>query len=208
MSITHSLSNGLALGPDSPPTITQSMSCKLRRGRDSSRGSRERNLTRAPTWRRCSIRKVQDRVSTLTPIHTLSGQSMLAFSTDGSYQKTPVLKTVATTGEGIQDLFKTLFEFLKSNERDTVRQEEQIREEISALLEKEIAYALHQKWSQDGDFDVAVKQVLARERDPYSLVQEIIEPLIRVCIICNLVSDSHTISKVVEINYIVMNMET
>jgi LAO/AO transport system kinase len=106
-------------------------------------------------------------------------QSMLAFATDESSQNIPVLKTVATTGEGIADLSETLSETFQSNERDLDKQEKQVRDEIFSLLEKEVALALHHKWSQEGELDIVVKQILAREKDPYSLVQEMTGSLIR-----------------------------
>lgn len=106
-------------------------------------------------------------------------QSMLAFATDESSQNIPVIKTVATTGKGVEDLSETLSEAFKSNKRDIDRQEQQVRSEIFSLLEKEVAIALHQKWSQGGGLDTVVKQILARERDPYSLVQEMTGSLIR-----------------------------
>lgn len=71
-SITQSCSIGRALTPDSPPTITQSIPCKLRFGSGPKSGSKERNLVLAPVVRSKSIRFVKLTLSTETPIQVLS----------------------------------------------------------------------------------------------------------------------------------------
>ena len=55
MSNTQVLSIGRAPGPDSPPTMTQSIDWSGSRFNGPSRGSRERNLTRAAVFRRSLI---------------------------------------------------------------------------------------------------------------------------------------------------------
>ena len=49
-SVTHSGFMGLAPGPDSPPTMTQSIFSKFKLGKGPSKGSNERNFTFAPVW--------------------------------------------------------------------------------------------------------------------------------------------------------------
>jgi hypothetical protein len=55
ISMTHSCANGRAPGPDSPPTITQSICRKSSAGSGPRSGSRERNLIRAPVCRSWSL---------------------------------------------------------------------------------------------------------------------------------------------------------
>jgi len=71
--LTHSGSIGRHFGPDSPPTITQSMPSRSRPGISASNGSIERNRTAEGTSRRSFIRNVYAGDSTLTPIHTFVG---------------------------------------------------------------------------------------------------------------------------------------
>ena len=101
-------------------------------------------------------------------------QSMLDIAT-GKFSKTiPIVKTVATTGEGVEELVTKLFQGLESNKNEIARQEARVKEEILSLLEKEVARRIRVKWSQSGDIDSLVKQVFDRKRDPYSIVQEIV----------------------------------
>jgi hypothetical protein len=48
ISVTHCDSMGRALGPDSPPTITQSIPLKFNSGKGPSKGSNDKNLITAP----------------------------------------------------------------------------------------------------------------------------------------------------------------
>jgi len=57
ISRTHSGSIGRADGPDSPPTMTQSIPASGSSGIGPSNGSRERNFIKAPVLRRFSMRK-------------------------------------------------------------------------------------------------------------------------------------------------------
>ena len=57
-------------------------------------------------------------------------------------------------------------------------QEERAREEILTLLEKEVARYVRGRWDEGKGLDNAVRQVIARERDPYSIVEEMVEFLV------------------------------
>lgn len=67
---------GRDFGPDSPPTITQSIPLRSRSGNGPSNGSSERNLSLAFVLRKSSIREQYFRFSTLTPIHTFAGHEI------------------------------------------------------------------------------------------------------------------------------------
>ena len=68
MSRTHSGFMGRAWGPDSPPTMIQSIPLRFRLGVGPRRGSREMNFMWAGVFFRWSMRKVKSLFSTLTPI--------------------------------------------------------------------------------------------------------------------------------------------
>ena len=74
MSTTHLCSTGLAFGPDSPPTITQSIRLRLRLPSGPINGSQDRNLTLALVLRKQSIRHNTLSSSTETPIQILGVQ--------------------------------------------------------------------------------------------------------------------------------------
>jgi len=93
-------------------------------------------------------------------------------SANESQRKIPVIKTVAIKGEGISDLASILVNDFDSRMKDDSWQKQRIREEMLSLLEKEISNYVRSRWSSTGDLDNAVTQVLKREKNPYSIVQE------------------------------------
>lgn len=98
--------------------------------------------------------------------------AMLEMGAEASTSRTPIVKTSAAKGTGTKELIAVIKERLETCKKDTVWLEGQVREEILLLLEKEIASHLRKQWNKEGGFDEAVKQVVKRERDPYSIVQE------------------------------------
>ena len=88
-------------------------------------------------------------------------------------------KVVSTTGEGIQELTESLFQFFSTGRKKEDWKQIQIKEEIFGLLEKEIANHLRNMWSENTELNFMVKQVLTREQDPYTIVKEIMSPLIK-----------------------------
>jgi LAO/AO transport system kinase len=105
-------------------------------------------------------------------------QMMLTMTSNPSDKKIPILKTIASTGEGVMELIDVLLEDLESEGGNKNWQEERAREEIFTLLEKEVARYVRGRWDAKGVMDNTVKQVIARERDPYSVVEEMLEFLI------------------------------
>ncbi len=103
---------------------------------------------------------------------------MLSMCADPLDKKIPILKTVASTGEGVTELIDALIEDLESKEEKKDWQEERVREEILTLLEKEVARYVRGKWDEEKGIDNAVRQVVARERDPYSIVEEMVKSLV------------------------------
>jgi LAO/AO transport system kinase len=98
--------------------------------------------------------------------------AMLEMGAEASTNRTPIVKTSAAKGTGTKELIAVIKERLETCKKDTVWLEGQVKEEILLLLEKEIARHLRKQWNKEGGFDEAVKQVVKRERDPYSIVQE------------------------------------
>ncbi|MBL0712789.1 MAG: methylmalonyl Co-A mutase-associated GTPase MeaB [Desulfosarcina sp.] len=104
--------------------------------------------------------------------------AMLDLSADDRPKIIPVEKTVATTGEGVQKVADMLTHGLESSDMKSFRQEQKIKEEIFGLLEKEIARHLKSDWSHNDKLDNAVQQILARELDPYTVVQKMLGRII------------------------------
>lgn len=106
-------------------------------------------------------------------------QSMLELGMDRTGSPPPILKTIATTGEGISELVEQTLGLLNSLDRKNTWQEERVREELIGLLEKEIVDLLKKDWNKDGNLDRNIKQIINQENDPYSVVQEVMAPLVK-----------------------------
>jgi LAO/AO transport system kinase len=104
---------------------------------------------------------------------------MLDLSPAKSAWRPPVMKTVGTLGEGIQELAEKILahrQFLEEGEGLTKKRNARAREEIVNLIEKEISKYIHKMLKYDLTFDEVIEKVVAREKDPYSYAQTITEP--------------------------------
>ena len=104
---------------------------------------------------------------------------MLDLSPAKSAWRPPVMKTVGTLGEGIQELAEKILahrKFLEEGEGLVKKRNIRAREEILTLIEKEISKYIHKMMKYDVTFDAVIEQVVARKKDPYSYAQAITEP--------------------------------
>lgn len=104
-------------------------------------------------------------------------EAMLDLGLDTGAPKPPILQTIATKGEGIPELVEQTLYLLNSQDRRDSWQEQRIREELIGLVEKEVVDLIKKNWNEDGGLDRAIKQIMAQESDPYSIVREVIDPL-------------------------------
>lgn len=107
---------------------------------------------------------------------------MLDLSPARSDWKPPVVKTVGTLGEGIEDLAEKILahrKFLEESEGLDKKRNSRAREEILNLIEQEISKYVHKMLKYDVSFDEVIEQVVARKKDPYSYAQKITEPFAR-----------------------------
>ncbi|MGB9698640.1 MAG: methylmalonyl Co-A mutase-associated GTPase MeaB [Thermodesulfobacteriota bacterium] len=104
---------------------------------------------------------------------------MLDLSPKLSSWRPPVIKTIATLGEGVSELTAKILEhcrFLKEGNELIKKRNERAREEIIDLIEKEISKYIHKMLKYDLSFEEVIEQVVNRQRDPYSYVQKVTEP--------------------------------
>lgn len=104
---------------------------------------------------------------------------MLDLNPKLSSWRPPVLKTIATLGEGVSELTAKILEhrqFLKEGNELIKKRNERAREEIIDLIEKEISKYIHKMLKYDLSFEEVIEQVVNRQRDPYSYVQKVTEP--------------------------------
>jgi len=99
---------------------------------------------------------------------------------EGSEWTPRIVETVATRGEGVEELVETFDEHYAYLER-TGRLEEQVRDryaaEIRTLLREDAAGLLETEIERRGGVDALVDAVLADETDPYTLADEILTPV-------------------------------
>jgi LAO/AO transport system kinase len=107
---------------------------------------------------------------------------MLDLSPSKGPWRPPILKTVATLGEGIQELTQKILahrKFLEEGDGLLRKRNTRTREEIINLIEKEISKYIHKMLKYDLTFDEVIEQVVARKKDPYSYAQMVTEPFAR-----------------------------
>jgi LAO/AO transport system kinase len=101
-------------------------------------------------------------------------------STSESGWHPPVIKTVATEGTSIEDVLDALdshSEYLLRSGRDEELRRRRYREEIQTLLREDINGLLAEEIDSRGGLDQFVDRVCAGETDPYTVADELLEPV-------------------------------
>jgi LAO/AO transport system kinase len=94
----------------------------------------------------------------------------------------PIVKIVATLGEGILDLTEKIWkhrQFLQEGSGLLRKRNERAKQEILNLIEGEVSKYIHKMLKYDVTFDEVIEQVVARKKDPYSYAQKVTEPFAR-----------------------------
>ena len=85
----------------------------------------------------------------------------------------PIVKTVATENQGIDELIKQIIlhrKHLTENDLLNAKRKERISREITKLLEQKISQYVHDKIKGMHPFEDFIEQINNRENDPYSSV--------------------------------------
>jgi LAO/AO transport system kinase len=89
-----------------------------------------------------------------------------------------VVKTAATEGRGIDELLEALdrcSEYFRTDSRRLFRKRESTRRRLITLLEERVAQAMIETAFPGAALDQIVDKIVSHERDPYSVVDEIIQ---------------------------------
>jgi LAO/AO transport system kinase len=114
--------------------------------------------------------------------HGASGAEIAEASTaaDSGQWEPPIVETVANRGEGVEAFMDALADHSGYLDR-TGRREQQARErfaaEIRTLLREDTNDLLATELGRQGGIESAVDAVLARETDPYTVVDDVLAPL-------------------------------
>lgn len=94
----------------------------------------------------------------------------------------PIKQTVAYQNQGIEELTDTLyehFEHLKSTGQLTKKRTERTKNELLDILHTEVGKHVLNKINADGQFDAMVENVGNRKTDPYTVVNEIVQSVLK-----------------------------
>lgn len=103
---------------------------------------------------------------------------MLSVAPRSADWQTPILKTVATTGEGVCGLVEAVESFrhfLESHPMGADRRRERARLHLLALLRQRLFERVARQQFDKQSIDRYVGDILERLRDPHSIVEEIME---------------------------------
>ena len=104
------------------------------------------------------------------------------FDDDGGEEgwEPPIVETVAKTGDGVDEFLETIAEHVEwlaeSGELET-QARKRYTAEIKTLLREDTAALLEAELDASGGLEAYVDRVLRRETDPYSVADEIVEPI-------------------------------
>jgi LAO/AO transport system kinase len=107
---------------------------------------------------------------------------MLEGRQDDADWEPEIVETVATSGEGIDDLLGTFAahrEYLESSGALEEKARSRYAEEVRTLLREDAGRLLEGELERRGGIEAVVDRITARETDPYTVADEIVAPLER-----------------------------
>jgi LAO/AO transport system kinase len=130
----------------------------------------------------------RDEVSVATGHHgavesdaeTVAVETRADEDSEGAGWKPPIVETVAKTGDGLADLVEALDdhrEFLETSGQLDEIARDRYASEIRTLLREDAAGLLAEEIEARGGLDSFVEAVMARETDPYTVADELLEPV-------------------------------
>ena len=100
---------------------------------------------------------------------------------DGDDWDPRIVETVATEGSGVDDLIDALddhYTHLRESGELDRRERTRYAEEIRRLLRSDVADLLEDELDRQGGLDALVDEVMARETDPYTVADRVLDPLV------------------------------
>jgi LAO/AO transport system kinase len=108
-------------------------------------------------------------------------RSMQSLAAEHGSWVPPVVKTIATTGAGIEELEQTIDQFwgwLAQDGRLAARREAHWRTRVLEMVRYELLRALRGHGLSDQDLLIISRQVAGRQQDPYQLVPQLVAQLL------------------------------
>jgi LAO/AO transport system kinase len=107
-------------------------------------------------------------------------QAVLSLAHRADMWEPPIVKTVATQGDGIDELVESVgrcHEFFRNSETRIQKRKEAEQEKLMKLLEERLIAAAIQQVFPNGELGKLVTEIAERRQDPYSVVEKIIATL-------------------------------
>jgi LAO/AO transport system kinase len=107
-------------------------------------------------------------------------RAMLDLNPSPNKWEQPVIKTIATEDQGIDELIEHIVlhrRHLKENDLLVAKRKERIAREITKLLEQKISQHVHDRIKKIQSLETFIEQINNREKDPYSCVDLLLELL-------------------------------
>jgi LAO/AO transport system kinase len=103
-------------------------------------------------------------------------QSILQLNNKEKPWKTPILKTVALTGEGVPQLVEKLEEHRRFLEKETERRKSLLgaESELVEALKEKVVNAIIEELKKEGKFEELLQKIMKREIDPASAAEKLL----------------------------------
>ena len=104
--------------------------------------------------------------------------AMLSLAHRADNWQPPIVKTVATKGEGIEELMQTIVSCSEFFQNSALRQEKKrqaAEQRLTTLLEERLVQTAIERAFADGELSRLIDEIARREKDPYSVVEQIIK---------------------------------
>jgi LAO/AO transport system kinase len=116
----------------------------------------------------------------MVDLGTDAGSHRIADADSGAVWDPPIVETVATEGEGVEDLLDVVDEhgaFLAASGLESEKTRTRHAETIRTLLRDDLREMAEREIEAAGGFDELVEAVYRRETDPYAVVDDLIAPV-------------------------------
>jgi LAO/AO transport system kinase len=104
-------------------------------------------------------------------------QAMLSLAHREDGWQPQIVKTVATEGQGVEELaatIETAYSFFESSPQKAGKKQDAARQRQITLLQERLVSTVMQRVFADGELDRIIEQITNRQQDPYTIVDEIV----------------------------------
>src|SRR5262249_34848669 len=104
--------------------------------------------------------------------------AMLSLAHRAEDWQPPIIKTVATQGQGVAELqaaIRNCYAVFQKSEQRKQKKHDDARQRLITLLEERLVHKVVQQVFPDGELNKVIEEIADRRKDPYSIVENIIQ---------------------------------